>query len=440
MLTRLVRETLSELRLKLKENSSQEVSPEAIALLVCAKWKELSRNRLKRVINGTGIILNTNLGRAPLPEQIADELANILKGYCSLEYEIESGSRSHRTNNLSRLMQLLTGAEAAIAVNNNAAAVMLSICALASEKEVIVSRSELIEIGGNFRLPDVILSSGAKLVEVGTTNKTRLSDYACAVSDNTACFLKCHQSNFKIVGFTDEVSAKELAKLAKQKNIPFIQDLGSGAFVNIEKLGLEHEPTVQESIEEGASLVLFSADKMLGGGQAGIIAGRAELVDKLLSHPIYRALRLDKLSLALLESVLCCYLKENVWKTVPALSMASLSAESIQKRTEQFCIALSDKVKSELKVKTIQTSSALGGGSLPGQSLASFGIALTGGGAMSAAKIARKLRLSKTPVICLVQKEMVVIDFRTVSEAEETELLRAVNDLLNNSSGYNEQD
>lgn len=441
VLTSLVQEVLAQTRQKLKSGAEdQTISPLEAAQMVEKKWQELLRHSMQRVINGTGIILNTNLGRSPIAKSIAEHLENLLTGYSNLEYEIENGGRSHRTKNISRLLGLLTGAQAAIAVNNNAAAVMLAFCALAEGKEVIVSRSELIEIGGNFRLPDVISSCGAKLVEVGTTNKTRLQDYADAVNENTACLLKCHQSNFKIIGFTNEVDAKELSKLAAEKNVPFVHDLGSGAFVNIEELGLEHEPTVQESIEQGADLVLFSADKMLGGSQAGIIAGRSDLVKKLSAHPIYRTLRMDKLNIALLESVLACYLKNDAWQTIPALSMAKQSDQSIKQRAESFLQSVSKDITAEFQAQVVSTASAFGGGSLPGQSIPSFGIAFTGGGAMSASALAKKLRLSRTPVICLVQKEKVIIDFRTVMEEDEPELLSALNNILDNPSGYNEQD
>lgn len=440
VLTSLVQETLARARQSLKSNNSEgleSLSAKTVAEQVVAQWLDLNKRKMKRVINGSGIILNTNLGRSPLPESIARELENLLTGYCSLEYEIEKGERSHRTKNISRLLGLLTGAQDAIAVNNNAAAVMLAICALAPGKEVIVSRSELIEIGGNFRLPDVISSCGAKLVEVGTTNKTRLLDYANAITQNTACLLKCHQSNFKIIGFTDEAKASELAHLAKEHNIPFVQDLGSGAFVNIEELGLDHEPTVQEAINEGADLVLFSADKLLGGSQAGVIAGKGDLVKKLASHPIYRTLRLDKLSIALLESVFSLYLRNDVWQTIPALSMAKQSEETIKTRVEKFAQTVLPDVKAQLKLEIVEATSALGGGSLPGQSLKSYGIAFTGSGALSASSLAKRLRLSPTPIISMVQKDKVVIDFRCVLEEEEPELLSAINNLLDNSSGYN---
>ncbi len=443
VLTRLTRAVLQEKRRFLEQNSNlaqDELCAESIAKEILAKWRDLSKSSMNRVINATGVILNTNLGRAPLSRSIAAEVSRLISGYCNLEYDLDKGERSCRTKNVSRLVQILTNAEDALVVNNNAAAVMLAICGIAQAKEVIVSRSELIEIGGSFRLPDVILAAGAKLKEVGTTNKTRLADFTSAITEETACILKCHQSNFKIIGFTDEVKARDLAVLSKEKNIPFIHDLGSGSLVNIDEFGLAHEPTVQECIEEGADLVLFSADKLLGGGQAGIIAGRKDLVAKLANHPIYRTLRLDKLNIALLESVLLSYLKTDVFECMPALKMAKDSVEDLKKRAEKFVQSISQESKALLQIEPIGTTSTFGGGSLPGQTLASFGLSLTANGDISASRLVKYLRLCKTPVIAMVQKEKVILDFRTILPEDEAELLSAINNFSHYSSGYNKQD
>ncbi len=438
VLTQLTREVLQELRQGTKIVDSLDL--DSLSKLVERKWRQLLKHQMTRVINATGVILNTNLGRAPLAQKIADEVSRLITGYCDLEYDVNKGERSNRNKNVSRLIQILTKAQDAIVVNNNAAAVMLAICALAQGKEVVVSRSELIEIGGSFRLPDVIVASGAKLKEVGTTNKTRINDYSQAISPETACLLKCHQSNFKIIGFTDEANPKELAALAKENNIPFLHDLGSGSLINIDQLGLEHEPTVQECIEQGADLVLFSADKLLGGGQAGIIAGRKDLVEKLAIHPIYRTLRLDKLNIALLESVLASYLKTDVIQSMPALNMARESIEDLKLRVEKFVQLLSAEIKSAYLIEPVSTTSTLGGGSLPGQSLDSFGLSLTGNGGLSTSKLSSCLRQWRTPVIATVHKDRVILDFRTVLAQDEAELLSAINNLSNYSSGYNEQD
>lgn len=438
VLAKLAREVLQEKRLQLQQDQNEDgLQPEFIAELVKAKWLQLSKNRMSRVINATGVILNTNLGRAPLAESIANEISELITGYCNLEYDLNKGERSHRTKNVSRLIQILTNAQEALVVNNNAAAVMLAICAIAQGKEVIVSRSELIEIGGSFRLPDVILAAGGKLKEVGTTNKTRLQDFASAISQETACILKCHQSNFKIIGFTNEVKASDLAALCKERNIPFLHDLGSGSLVNIDEFGLDHEPTVQECIDEGADLVLFSADKLLGGGQAGIIAGRKDLVSKLANHPIYRTLRLDKLNIALLESVLLSYLKTDVFQSMPALKMAKYSVEDLKKRAENFVQSISKESKGLLEINPIGTTSTFGGGSLPGQTLESYGFSLTATGDFKASQLVKYLRRWKTPVIAIVQKEKVVLDFRTILPEEEAELLSAINNFPHYSSGYN---
>ncbi|QQR57588.1 MAG: L-seryl-tRNA(Sec) selenium transferase [Candidatus Melainabacteria bacterium] len=438
VLTQLTREILQELRQGTQIIDSCD--PDSLSKLVERKWRELFKHRMTRVINATGVILNTNLGRAPIAKKIADQVCHLITGYCDLEYDVNKGERSNRNKNVSRLIQILTKAQDAIVVNNNAAAVMLAICALAQGKEVVVSRSELIEIGGSFRLPDVIVASGAKLKEVGTTNKTKINDFSEAISSQTACLLKCHQSNFKIIGFTDEANPKELAALAKENNIPFVHDLGSGSLINIDQLGLEHEPTVQECIEQGADLVLFSADKLLGGGQAGIIAGRKDLVAKLASHPIYRTLRLDKLNIALLESVLASYLKTDTFQSMPALNMAQESVTDLKLRVEKFLQLLPAEIRSSFSIEPVSTTSTLGGGSLPGQSLDSFGLSLTGNGGFSTSKLANRLRQWRTPVISTVHKDRVILDFRAVLAQDEAELLSAINNLSNYSSGYNEQD
>ncbi|MDX2106614.1 MAG: L-seryl-tRNA(Sec) selenium transferase [Candidatus Melainabacteria bacterium] len=445
VLAKLTREVLQDRRQFLQQSSNsnlneEESTPESIANQVERKWRQLSKNRMNRVINATGVILNTNLGRAPLSKAIADEVTRLITGYCNLEYDLNKGERSHRTKNVSRLIQILTGAQDALVVNNNAAAVMLAICALAQGKEVIVSRSELIEIGGSFRLPDVIVASGAVLKEVGTTNKTRLEDFSQAISTDTACILKCHQSNFKIIGFTDETKAEELSRLSREKNIPFIHDLGSGSLINIDQFGLEHEPTVQECIEEGADLVLFSGDKLLGGGQAGIIAGRKDLIEKLASHPIYRTLRLDKLNIALLETVLLSYLKTDICDSMPALKMAKDKVDEVKKRAEKFVQSISKESKAKLKIEPISTNSTFGGGSLPGQTLASHGLALTTTGDFGSSRLVKYLRQWKTPIIALVQKDQVILDFRTILPEDEAELLSAINNFSCYSSGYNKQD
>jgi len=445
ILAKLTREVLQEIREAIKQNPEQDLdSLDSIEKRVRENFRKLKTRTMTRVINATGVILNTNLGRAPLAQSIADQVSRLITGYCDLEYDLDKGERSHRTKNVSRLIQILTGAQDALVVNNNAAAVMLAICALAQGKEVIVSRSELIEIGGSFRLPDVIVAAGAKLKEVGTTNKTRIEDFSQAISKETACLLKCHQSNFKIIGFTDEASSEELASLAREKNIPFIHDLGSGSLINIEEFALEHEPTVKECIEQGADLVLFSGDKLLGGGQAGIIAGRKELVAKLASHPIYRTLRLDKLNIAMLESVLSSYLSTDATQSIPALRMARQSKEELKLRAEKFIQSLSKEVKSTFMIEPQSTSSTLGGGSLPGQTLESFGISITptvtASGDLSATRLAQHLRKAKTPIITLVQKEKVILDLRTVLWEDEAELLSAINNLTHYSSGYNGQD
>ncbi|MCA9801902.1 MAG: L-seryl-tRNA(Sec) selenium transferase, partial [Cyanobacteria bacterium HKST-UBA02] len=320
-LTVLVREELARLREGLRSAGGESPEAEVIAGKVAVSARALLSGGLERVINATGVVLNTNLGRAPLPESVLAAMKEIGSGYSSLEIDLESGKRGERTRRTSRLLGLLTGSEMAIVVNNNASSVMLAVAALANGEEVIVSRGELIEIGGSFRLPDVIAGAGGTLKEVGTTNKTRLSDYRNAINDRTGMILKCHRSNFEITGFTEEAGLEELVSLSRESGVPVVEDLGSGAFFDMSRFGLQREPTVRDSIEAGAGLVLFSGDKLLGGPQAGIAAGSRALVEKLRKNPMYRALRADKLVIAILENVLSLYLSPHPEKEVAVLAL-----------------------------------------------------------------------------------------------------------------------
>lgn len=429
VLAEVTRRRLADYR---SDESNEELTLDEIATQIETRLQRLLAGSLRRVINGTGIILSTNLGRAPLPEAAIAKAHDVLSGYSNLELDMDSGKRGERTNAMEELLSVLTGCESAILLNNNAAAVMLAVNSLARDKEVIVSRSELIEIGGSFRLPDVIESAGGKLREVGTTNRTRISDYDNAISQRTGLLLKCHRSNFEITGFTEEVTTQALVELGQKKTIAVIEDLGSGALVDFSKLGMKYEPTVAEVITTGVDLVLFSADKLMGGSQAGIACGKKHYVKALRSNPIYRALRADKLSVALIEQVLVQYLKNDPQNHLPVMQMAISSLDHMKKRVESF-IVQANKLSTSWQFEIAQTNSAFGGGTLPGQTLPSFGLAVRQNNSsakrISADKLMGLLRQASTPVVAIIQDGNVVIDFRTISQQDEELLLQSLKDL-----------
>jgi L-seryl-tRNA(Ser) seleniumtransferase len=401
--------------------TSADVTAEGVAKSVVIHIHDLLNGGIKRVINGTGVILSTNLGRAPISTFAVERLAQALSSYCNLEYDLDNGERGERTAHLSLMLTLLTGCQSAIVVNNCAAAVMLAVQALACGKEVIVSRGELIEIGGSFRLPDVIASSGGILKEVGTTNRTRLSDYQKAISPNTGLIVKCHRSNYQIVGFTEEVSIDQLATLSKANNVPLAYDLGGGCFVDLSQYDLALEPTVQATLASGADLVMFSGDKLLGGPQAGIIAGQKAYVSKLRQSPVYRTLRADKIVLALLESVISQYLVVDGPSNLPVFAFAALKAREIEQRVYLFIGRTKEKL-SALEIRPLAMTSTIGGGSLPGESLPSFGVGLKALGKTSDDRLADLLRRSHPPVISTISAGQVMLDFRTIKESDEEDL------------------
>jgi L-seryl-tRNA(Ser) seleniumtransferase len=339
---------------------------------------------------------------------------------------LETGKRGKRSSRLEKLLNVLSGAEASLAVNNNAAAVVLAVNCFALNKEVIVSRGELIEIGGSFRLPDVIEAAGGRLREVGTTNKTRLSDFERAIGPDTGLVMRCHRSNFEIRGFTEETELRDLAELCRRKNIPLVEDLGSGVLLELSECGLADEPTLEESLSTGCDLVTFSGDKLLGGPQAGIIAGRKELVDRLAKHPLYRALRLDKISISLLEQALCAYVTSNVRSELPALSLISASEAELAERVTRFCKKTEPALRL-LVLEMVATESAIGGGSLPGKVKASQGIILKA--PLKANQLAQLMRTLQPPVIVLTKDDDCIIDFRTVLPADEELLFSALVEL-----------
>lgn len=384
----------------------------------------------KKVINATGIILHTNLGRAPLCEAAIKSLSSIADSYITLEYDLEEGARGKRDERLQELFYLLVGSPATIVVNNNAAAMLLILNTLAAGKEVIVSRGELIEIGASFRLPEIFQKSGAILKEVGTTNKTKLSDYEKAFSENTEAILRVHPSNYKIIGFTERPSLEELISLAKKNGYYLIKDLGSGYIFNIDELNLQKEPNAKEALEKGVDVICFSGDKILGGPQCGIICGKENLIEKIRSNPLFRALRVDKLTLISLEATLRCYLKGNQLKEIEPLKMLSAWLAELKIRARRFRRAYKIKIKkmnipSLIDLKLQSVVSYIGGGFAPAEEIESYGISIVSE-KLSPQHIHSFLRLYETPIIARIEKDSVILDFRTIKEKEEKIILKAL--------------
>lgn len=367
--------------------------------------------RPRSVINATGVIIHTNLGRAPLSRESIEALAAAAAGYSDLEYDLEKGERGSRLDLIEDQLKRVTGAEAAFVVNNNAGAVLLALSALARDKSAVISRGQLIEIGGGFRVPDVMAHSGVKIIEVGTTNRTHRGDYEIAlVTNDVGAIVRAHSSNFRTIGFTAEVPVSELVELANWKSIPLIDDLGSGALIDTSLYGLAHEPTVQESVQAGAHLICFSGDKLFGGPQAGIIVGQAKYIEPLRKHPLARALRIDKLDLAALSATLAHYLKGEALQKIPVWRMISMSFSDIESR----CNDLAGSLRSaNFTVEVLDGRSTVGGGSLPGETLPTKLVAL-----MVARPTAflEKLRQGNPPVIARIESGSVVFDLRTVDD------------------------
>ena len=379
---------------------------------------------LRAVINATGVILHTNLGRAPLSDAAAQSVTHLARGYTNLEYDLDKGARGRRDVHAERLIRDLTGAQAACVVNNNAAATLLVLAALGAGREVLVSRGELVEIGGGFRVPDVMAQSGAVLREVGTTNRTRAADYAAAITERTALILRVHRSNFRIDGFTEQPALAELVALGRRFKVPVVEDLGSGLLAPVAIDALAGEPTVRQSLEAGVSAVMFSGDKLLGGPQAGIIAGRSAALDPIRRHPLMRALRVDKLTYAALEATLQAYAAER-WDDVPALRMMRLSAEVIGVRAEAVAAALE---KAGLQTEVIDGTSTIGGGSAPGSALATRLVAVRAG-SLSADALESRLRALDPPVIARIENDRVVLDLRTVAPDDDQRLVQLLSKL-----------
>ena len=413
-----VREELDKLRALIGtcEDEAEGIREiEQLSVRIQEAVKAMHTPNMRTVINGTGTILHTNLGRAPIGERHMRHIADIAMNYSNLEYNLEAGARGERYSHFEKLLCKITGAEAAMAVNNNAAAVMLILSTMGKGKEVIVSRGELVEIGGKFRIPDVMEQSGATLVEVGTTNKTHYTDYENAITEETAALLKVHTSNYRIVGFTDNVSIAELVPLGKEREIPVIEDLGSGVLIDLSKYGLTYEPTVQDSVRNGADVVCFSGDKLLGGPQAGIIVGKKKYIDQMKKNQLTRALRIDKFTAATLEVVLQEYLsEEKAIQNIPALRMITKEIEEIT-RDAQELEALLQQAELPAQIQMEPCESQIGGGSLPLERIPSMAVTIHPE-KITTAELELRLRHMSIPMIVRTMNDKIVIDVRTVDK------------------------
>jgi L-seryl-tRNA(Ser) seleniumtransferase len=416
-----IRSALDEVRRRVSKSGEATLPDREILLTQAASLLHIwTAPTLLPVINASGVILHTNLGRAPLSTAAILSMDAVSRGYSNLEFNLETGKRGSRLIHAETLLQRLTGAEAAVVVNNNAAAVLLVLSALANRKRVIISRSQLVEIGGGFRIPDVMRQSGAKLVEVGTTNRVHLSDYEEALAEPTALVMHTHHSNFKMIGFTEEPERKEIADLAHQFGVLFADDLGSGTLLATERYGLAHEPTVQESLAAGADIVCFSGDKLLGGPQAGILIGKADLLARIKKHPLARAVRADKLCLAALTATLLHYLKDEAEREIPIWRMISAVPKQVKVRAEHWAAELG-------QGEVLASESTVGGGSLPGESLPTWVLALT---VESSDKFLEKLRREQPPVIARTENDRILLDPRTVLPEQEGALLVNLENVL----------
>jgi len=402
----------------------------ALRTRIEARLAEAVAWRLDRVINATGVILHTNLGRAPLAAEALRRLALVGRWYSNLELDVHTKERGSRYSHVDGLLCRLTGAEASLVVNNNAAAVLLALESLARGREVVVSRGELIEIGGAFRIPDILARSGARLVEVGTTNRTRLADYQAAIGAETALLLKVHPSNYRVVGFTEGVTTHELAELGRQRGIPVMEDLGSGSFLDLRPWGLPHEPTAPEVVAAGMDLVTFSGDKLLGGPQAGIVVGRRALVERLRKNPLNRALRIDKLTLAALEATLRVYEEPaRALREIPTLRMLTEPEPAVRRRARRCLRGLPAAVRGALGARVVTERAQVGGGALPTVELPTAALAL-GSALHPAADLDARLRAGRPPVIGRIAADRVLLDCRTVADDEVPFLVAALRALV----------
>lgn len=427
-----IREVMGNLRGSIRSGQKTEerdLSDSSILDQVKIRVAEHMRPHLRPLINASGVVVHTNLGRSLLAEEVIENVIRISGQYSNLEFDLEKGERGIRYSCVEPLLCELTGAEAAMAVNNNAGAVLLCLETLARGKEVIVSRGELVEIGGSFRIPDVMAKSGAILKEVGTTNRTHLRDYENAISPNTGMLLKVHMSNYSIVGFTAAVGLAELAELAADRGIPVMEDLGSGTFTDFSRYGLHKEPTVQESVKAGASIVTFSGDKLLGGPQAGLIAGKKEFVAQIRKNPLTRALRIDKMTLAALESTLRLYRDpEKAVRAIPTLRMMTDSLADIAEKAEQLAADLQDLHFPDLFAQVTDLCSRVGGGSLPLLKIPSKGVRIRMNG-MSVNALEYRMRKHSPPIIGRIEENFFIMDMRTVCSGDIPQIVSALGEI-----------
>ncbi len=422
----LVRDRLAVARRRIAENGDDAPGLDELAGEVSAQARSRFATWPRRVINATGVVLHTNLGRAPLSAAAADAVREAAAGFGDLELDLATGRRGSRQAAVARHICELTGTEAATVVNNNASAVLLGLAAIAAGKQVIVSRGEAVEIGGGFRIPDVLRQSGAELVEVGTTNRTYARDFEDAIGDDTGALLLVHASNFRVMGFTHSPGIAELAQIGRRRGVPVLHDLGSGCLLDTKPFGLAHEPMPQESAAAGVDVMFFSGDKLLGGPQAGIIAGSRRMLDIVSRHPLARAVRIDKLSMAALNSTLLHYVKGEAEREVPVWCMIGAKPDDIRARAERWRRALAGKPGD---ARVLESTSAIGGGSLPGETLPTWALSVSG---VDAARLAERLRAADPPVIGRVERDALLLDPRTVLEDEDDALLAGLVGALGN--------
>jgi L-seryl-tRNA(Ser) seleniumtransferase len=419
------RKVLQSLRGRIANRQISTISEAMLEREILALAESAGESSLRPVINATGVILHTNLGRAPLAREAAEHLARTATRFSNLEYDLGRGERGQRDTHTDRLFAQLLGAERTLVVNNNAAAVFLALNTLAEGGEVIVSRGELIEIGGSFRIPDICRKSGAVLREVGTTNRTRISDYNNAITDNTRLLMRVHPSNFRVVGFTERPELGELVELGRKRQLPVLEDLGSGCLLDFRPLGVRDEPPAGESLKAGADVVTFSGDKMLGGPQAGILTGKRQTLERIRKNPLFRALRVDKLTIAALQATVSLYLRDEL-DAIPALRMIRLTADELAPRATRLAERIA--ARAEFSADVEDGESVIGGGSTPGQSLATRLVVVTHS-RHSAQELEALLRRNSPPVIARIEHDRLLLDLRTVFEDQDEEIIRAFEQL-----------
>ncbi len=429
MIVETVRERMDQIRKEILAGKTIQFSTEEEMIEeIIHRVVEKDQKSLRRTINATGTVLHTNLGRANLSAYACEQVVEAAKYYSNLEYDVKNGKRGHRHDHVEKLIQKITGVEAAMVVNNNAAATLLCLSAMGNKKEVIVSRGELVEIGGSFRIPDIMNQSGATLVEVGTTNKTKMKDYQAAITEETAALMKIRTSNYRILGFTQEAELDELVELGKRTNLPVIYDMGCGLMADLSNYGVD-EPTVPKSLKSGIDVILFSGDKLLGGPQGGIIAGKKEYIDQMKEHPLARVLRVDKMTLAAMEATFRTYLDmDQAFKQIPILSMITKTTEELEEKAKCLRDQLQNAV-SNLSCEVVVVRDQIGGGSAPLVRLEGRGVALSSN-EKTAEQIEREMRKCQIPIIGRIAEDQFILDVRTIEEDEFSVITDAVSQIF----------